>query len=96
MVTVAKKASTLGVTIAAVTTSPLSEIAGLSDLVITIPTSTCKRPGGTAEIVSRQPGANAFEQCTLLIVDALTNALFSDGDVEANNALLMTRHANLE
>ena len=97
MEAVARKGKKIGAKLALLTTNPASPIGELSDLIVCIPTATCKR-SEPQEAATGQIGANAFEQCVLLLGDAITMQLFNakGGDLAERNARLMALHANLE
>lgn len=95
LVSMAKKASSLGVKIAHLTIYPDSTIAKMADVVVRIPGMTSKsdKDGGAKSI---QPGGSMFEQCLLLFGDAMILALSEHDDYHLDNEIMTMRHANLE
>ena len=91
--TMADKCKSLNADLAIITTKPESYIAKKADVVLTIDASTTKSKNNKPSI---QPGANTFEQCVLLVGDAMIIDLSSDLDMNQINADLMKKHANLE
>lgn len=85
------KAKTIGASVAHITTNPESTIAKSSDYVLTIKASTnhLNHNGG-----SWQPAANSFEQCLLMVGDALTIIVAEKLNVDISGPLAL--HANLE
>lgn len=90
VVMMAEGARTSGATLAAVTASSESRLAGLADLVVLLPTQH-KLQGSS----SRQYGGSLFEQTTLLLFETLVSMLAA-GDAATGFASLAKRHANLE
>jgi 6-phospho-3-hexuloisomerase len=89
----AEKARTLAVPIALITASARSAIAKLAEVVVTIPAPTPK--AATAEApLSIQPMGTLFEQCLLLIFDAVVLRLMERKGISAR--AMFERHANLE
>lgn len=91
----AAKAGKLKAQVALITTNRSSTIAGCSNIVVEIKTSTSKLENGKTENRSIQPGGNTFEQSALLLLDAVIISLMPD-DLEGSNRTLMKLHANLE
>ncbi len=91
----AQKAKESGARVTLLTIFPKSSIGRLADVIMTIPAATKKseKSGDTASI---QPGASLFEQCLLVIVDALILKIIERNDLLDFNAVLMQNHANLE
>ena len=96
MEAVARKGKAAGVRTALITASPDSPVGRLSDTVLCIPTLTCKMANNGDAHSPRQPGGNTFEQCLLLLEDAVIIELMDCEDNRINNGLIMSRHANLE
>ncbi|MBQ6374818.1 MAG: 6-phospho-3-hexuloisomerase [Clostridia bacterium] len=94
MVVCAEKCKRFGARLALITIHPDAPIGRLADLVVQVHTSSSK--GGATAAKSFQPGGNAFEQSVLLIGDAVMMDIADTADVDAQNAALMGRHANLE
>lgn len=91
---IAMKCKKIGADLGLITTNPGSTLAQLADFIVEVAAGTTKRQDNQAASV--QPGANTFEQCILLIGDALVIRLMSAQSLDKNNAELMKRHANLE
>lgn len=93
LVTMAKKAKTLGADIATITIFPQASIGSLSESVIKVPGETPK-----SDLVntykSFQPMGNAFEQLTWLIYDNIVMILKEQLQMSAEE--MFSRHANLE
>lgn len=91
----AQKAKESGARVTLLSIFPRSSIGRLADVIITIPAATTKseKSGDTASI---QPGASLFEQCLLVIVDALILKIIERNNLLDFNAVLMKNHANLE
>ena len=91
-VAVARKAKTLGATIAHIGSNPDSSLKPVTDIFVRIPVRTkLERPG---EIVSRQPMTSLFEQSLLLFGDSLACMIVARRHVDVKS--LWRRHANLE
>ena len=90
----ANKAKKVGAELGLITIFPDSTIGRLADHVLVIPASTTK--GDRSGAKSIQPGANSFEQSTLLVGDALVMRVVEKAGIDNVNADLMRRHANLE
>lgn len=86
----AQKAKKIGADIALITTNPDSTLGILADHRVIMPTFAGKGPSQTQ---SFQPGGNAFEQCLLILCDAIAMTLIENLPAEVN---IMNRHANLE
>ena len=94
MQVIAKRCKQIGAGLALITTMPDSPIAGEADHVVVIPAGTSKNADNA--IASRQVGASTFEQCVLLLGDALIERMYANAGTSGSNASLMSRHANLE
>ena len=94
MEAIAKKCKKIGARLALITIRADSPIGRLADLIVEVKAGTSKDVPGAAP--SMQPGANSFEQCVLMIGDAVVIDLFKGTSVEETNKILMSRHANLE
>ncbi len=94
MQAVAGRCKQAGASLALITTMPDSPIAQKADHVLTVPAATTKNSSN--ERKSHQFAASTFEQCVLLLGDALIQELFADMDLSGANSSLMRRHANLE
>ncbi len=90
----AKKAKTLGMTLALVTANPASTIASMADAVVVLPAPTPKNPGGAGAVLSTQPMGNLFEQGMLLLLDCVVMELMEKEGLTSDR--MFTRHANLE
>lgn len=90
----AGKAKRLGVTVALVTASPNSTIAGLADQVVVVPAPTPKAHGELDSVASAQPMGNLFEQGMFLLLDALVMYLMHQTGISSER--MFERHANLE
>lgn len=91
---IAMKCKKIGAALGVITTNSNSALAQMADFIVEVVAATTKRQDNQATSV--QPGANTFEQCVLLVGDALVIRLMSAKSMEKNNAELMKRHANLE
>lgn len=89
----AQKARELGVPVALITASPGSSIAGLAELVITIPAPTPKAASAHA-LPSIQPMGTLFEQSLLLLSDLIVLRLMERKGTDSK--AMFARHANLE
>ena len=94
MEAIARKCKKIGAKLALITIRADSPIGHLADVIVEVKAGTSKDVPGAAPSV--QPGANSFEQCVLMIGDAIVIDLFQGMSVEENNKILMSRHANLE
>jgi 6-phospho-3-hexuloisomerase len=92
LVSMARKAKELGVTIALITIFPQSSIAGMARSVVQIAAPTSKAVSGYASI---QPGGSCFEQSMLMLLDAIVIRLAEELKVDANAGIGL-RHANIE
>jgi len=88
-----KKARKIGAGIASITASKESTVAGLSDIVITIPTKTPKVPD-RAGVSSVQPMGNLFEQSLLILTDIIVMNLMERLSIDSE--MMFKNHANLE
>lgn len=84
----AEKAKAAGATIAAFTADAASRLANAANVVVTVPT---QHKGGTAGVATAQYGASLFEQCTLVLCEAIVLKVTPTPQHE-----LVARHANLE
>lgn len=91
---IAEKCKRIGAGLALITTMVDSPIGRMADCIVEVKAATTKSDANTRETF--QPGANTFEQSVLLIGDAIFIDMISAGDLEENNRVLMSRHANLE
>jgi 6-phospho-3-hexuloisomerase len=88
-----KKARKFGAGIASITASKESTVAGLSNIVITIPTKTPKVPD-RAGVSSVQPMGNLFEQSLLILTDIIVMNLMERLSIDSET--MFKNHANLE
>jgi len=88
-----KKARKVGAGIVAITASKESTVAGLSDMVITVPTKTPKVPD-RAGVSSVQPMGNLFEQSLLILTDIIVMNLMERLSIDSE--MMFKNHANLE
>lgn len=97
LVSIAKKAKSMGMTIAAVTTNPDSTIGKMADLVVVLPGPTPKN-AETADparsVQSAQPMGSLFEQGMFLMLDCIIMKLMKKKNVTSEE--MFRRHANLE
>ncbi len=93
LVAMARKAETLGATIALLTAFPQSSLAKLADLAVRIRAVTPKS-AVAAEGSSIQPMGSLFEQSALVFLDALILLLMEKRNTNAEQ--MFSRHANLE
>ena len=93
---IAQKCKKIGADLALITTRPDSPIGELADCIVHVKAVSTKVAPGQSEAKSIQPGSNTFEQSVLLIGDTIVTDIISGTDMDANNAELMRRHANLE
>jgi 6-phospho-3-hexuloisomerase len=84
----AEKAVVSGAILAAFTADPESRLAALANVVVTVPT---QHKLGTSGVETIQYGASLFEQCVLVLCEAIVLAQTPDQPDE-----LIARHANLE
>lgn len=96
VISIAKKAKSLGGRVAVLTTRPESELAELADLVVCVPAQTDKVPSVAGEEGRKTvfPGGSMFEQSVLIIGDALVVPLAERRGVPLNRMFAL--HANLE
>jgi 6-phospho-3-hexuloisomerase len=87
LVAYAQKAKSLGMTLALITAHPFSTLGNLADCLLEIPTPAQD---------TIQLGGNLFEQCLLIVCDALVIRLLDGMALEAANHQLRLMHANLE
>lgn len=90
----AKKAGTLGIKTALITTNPLSTIAGMADVTVVIPAPHPKTVGKLDTAPSVQPMGNLFEQGMFLLLDAVVMTLMERTGMTSE--AMFRRHANLE
>lgn len=91
-VAIANKARTFGARIAHIGSNPQSSLAPITDIFVRIPVST--KLGLPDEMQSRQPMTSLFEQCLLLLTDAMARMIILRNDVDMK--ALWRHHANLE
>jgi 6-phospho-3-hexuloisomerase len=84
----AEKAAAAGATVAAFTADPGSRLARVGKVVVTVPT---QHKLGTGSVATAQYGASLFEQCALVLCEAIVLEL-----TPAEPDELIARHANLE
>lgn len=94
LVSIARKCKEIGADLALITTNPVSAIGELANVIVQVKTISTKVNGSSYRSV--QPGSSTFEEAVLLIGDGLIANLVADKDVSDVNAVLMSRHANLE
>jgi 6-phospho-3-hexuloisomerase len=87
----AEVARKVGAAVLAVTAAPDSRLALFSDAVIVIPAQTKQNHAGA---ISGQYAGSLFEQCVLLLMDAMFQAMWQERGESAE--VLWKRHANLE
>lgn len=87
----ATTAREVGATVATITTDPVSPVAELSSIVITVPAAGKLDRSGAA---SAQYAGGLFEQTVVLLGDALFHLLWQRSGLSADE--LWPRHANLE
>ena len=90
IVDIAQTAQKIGTKIVAITTERDSPLGKLADLVVQIEAATKQR----SDLSSQQFAGSLFEQSTLLLFDALFYVLARH--LQQSNAVLMSRHTNLE
>jgi 6-phospho-3-hexuloisomerase len=83
----ADKAKKIGASLALITAHPDSTIGRLADHIVSIPVI----PDNTSQL-----GASLFEQCLLILCDALVIRIVEKCGIEQGNELLKKNHANLE
>lgn len=95
LLAMAEKCRKASARLSLITTNRSSKIAELADYILEIKTSTSKSDRqDTNQTI--QPGGNTFEQCVLLIGDAIVINLTVGISLEQQNRNLMKLHANLE
>lgn len=94
LIVMAEKCKQVGADLVLITTNADSKIAKLSNLIIQINAVSTKKEENQNHSI--QLVSNTFEQCFLLIMDALVTDIVSKASIEENNTYLMKRHANLE
>jgi len=87
----ARKARQAGATMALITASPHSTLAGMTDMMVYLP---AKNIGENKPVTTRQPMSSLFEQSLLLFGDALVLQLMETCSV--SEADMFARHTNLE
>ena len=93
LVTMAKKAKTIGAKLVLITIFPESTIGQLADIVVKIPAPTPKVKT-KSEFTSIQPMGSLFEQSLLLFFDTIILKLMEKQGKDSNT--MFSRHANLE
>jgi len=91
-VAIARKAKSLGATVAHIGSNPNSSLAPITDVFVRIPVRT--KLAQPDEIVSHQPMTSLFEQTLLLLGDALAQMILHRRQLDLTS--LWHRHANLE
>lgn len=91
IVRAAETAAEVGARVAAITTAPGSPLARAADALVVVP-AAAKLDRSTS--ASTQYAGGLFEQCVVLIGDAVFDALWRRSDLSADD--LWPRHANLE
>ena len=91
---IAARAEELGAKIALFTIDPTSPIAQLAHCIVVIPAPSPKARISNPDSRSIQPMGSLFEQCLLLLLDALVLVLMRKYEVTAEE--MFRRHANLE
>lgn len=94
LVMMAKKAKAMGFAVALVTSNPASTIAGMADIVVTLPGPTPKNVGEVESAVSVQPMGSLFEQGMFLMLDSVVMELMARKGITSDE--MFKRHANLE
>jgi 6-phospho-3-hexuloisomerase len=84
----AEKAVAAGATLAAFTANPKSRLARAANLIVTVPT---QHKLGSSGVETAQYGASLFEQCALILCEAVVLGLMPD-----RTEAVVARHANLE
>ena len=92
LVSMAKEAKEMEITMALITIFPQSSIAIMAETVIRIEAPTSK---AESDFVSIQPGGSLFEQCMLIVLDAIIIRLAAMLKMDAN-VEIVKRHANIE
>lgn len=94
LIQVAKKAHSLGGSVALLTIFPQSTLGQLADIIVKLPAYTDKLPDGPNNVKGVLPGGSMFEESVLLLGDAMVLRL-----AEKKKYLLtkgFSLHANLE
>ena len=91
VLTLARTAKGIGAQVAAITSSRVTPLAELADLVVILPAGSVKSDVTTP---TRLPLANALEQAMSIYLDCVGAMLAAH--YEQDNAAMMARHANLE
>ncbi len=94
LVSLAKKAKKLQVTIALVTMDMQSSIAESADIVVVLPGVSPKLKNNGSDIQTIQPMGSAFEQLSLITYDGIILELMSR--LKETTDAMFSRHANLE
>ncbi|UUZ96559.1 hypothetical protein LJK87_21060 [Paenibacillus sp. P25] len=92
MAEMARKAKSVGASVAAVTTAPESTIGGLADITVKLP-GTPKDKAGDA-YATIQPMGSLFEQTLLVFYDAVILRMMDKRGLDSGR--MYGRHANLE
>lgn len=92
LIAMAEKAKSLEAICAAITINPESRLADISDITVQIPAKP--KDSESTEYQSIQPMGSLFEQCLLLVYDAVILALMDKK--ELNGQTMYGQHANLE
>ena len=90
VIDIAQTAQKIGAKVVAITTKQNSSLGELADLVVQIEAATKQK----SDLSSEQFAGSLFEQSTLLLFDALFYVLARH--LQQSNAVLMSRHTNLE
>ena len=90
----AEKAKREGAGLLLFTIDPASPLAQLADTVVVIPAPSPKVEGEAVSKTSIQPMGSLFEQCLLLLLDALVVVLMKKLNMTSGE--MFKRHANLE
>ncbi len=89
---IAEKAKSLGAKVAHIGSLPQSEMAGIRDLFVRIPSQT--KLGLPDEVTSVQPMTSLFEQALLLVADTVCSEIIQMKNIKMSD--LWKYHANLE
>ena len=90
VIDIAQTAQKIGAKVVAITTKQNSSLGELADLVVQIEAANKQK----SDLSSEQFAGSLFEQSTLLLFDALFYVLARH--LQQSNAVLMSRHTNLE
>ncbi len=93
LVSIAKKAKSLGAKLALITINPASTIAEMADVIVRIPAPSPKATANN-DFQSIQPMGNLFEQSLLLFLDMSIMLLMQKTGMTSEE--MFKRHANLE